>query len=438
VKVTGWKKWLLILLFLGGFGFAGGGSFLLFVLVPFEHQLVAKGWTQAEIDHTLRLFVYGWFVFSFLVTTLYWWLTLSKGRLKAAGSIALVVLLAAGFVFYEFLHSKSALIAARQGQIEEVSEHLSVGPYPNAQLLSELKRLHYDGVISLLHPAIPFEKILLEEEKTNGAQVGIQIYSVPMLPWISENKEALASIGTLIRQPGKRYYTHCYLGEHRVNLVRQLLGFAARRKPVRPGWHPFVPGMRPGFGVGPELAYGQDPLVTTMLDNFSVFGVSSDGNQTYEEGLGGVHSYFGIFGSDVNLVTYNSSRKLHFTFDPAAPAFQASGIAPVVGSDFMAASDLSGLNYWGRYRDMRSATTAQAKMDLEFYIGQVTYNLHYDSLAVYHKDAVTWLITTNPADIPGNPGFEASPVAGLNALRDRNVTSFGTVNMPMRFEVSLK
>ncbi|MGH9554868.1 MAG: hypothetical protein ACRD2Y_03505 [Terriglobales bacterium] len=179
-------------------------------------------------------------------------------------------------------------------------------------------------------------------------------------------------------------------------------------------------------------------LIATYLDNFSVFGVQDDGNATYEDGVGNVQAYFGVSGKDVDLVTYNTARKLRYTFDPASPAFQASGINPVVGSNFLAVTDLFGINYWGRYRDMGIGTTAQVQSDVEFYVGNVTYELDYASLAVKRLNATTWLFTTDPADIGGDPGFQASPVAKLNVIRRRSVTSFGTVNMPMRFEVTLK
>ncbi len=437
MRITGWKKWLLIFLFLAGFGFAGGGSFLLFALVPLERSLVTRGWTQPGIDRTLSFFVYGWFVFSFLLTALYWRLTLAKGRLRAAGTLALVMLVAAGFVFYEFMHPKTGMIAGSRGQIDQASDQLTFGPYPDAPLLTDLKRQRYDGVISILHPAIPFEKILLDEEKKNGAELGIQIYSVPMLPWISGDKEQLATIAKLLQQPGKRYYVHCYLGEHRVNLVKRMAGLGTfkRGRAPRAGWHPGVPGDPPGFGVGRELAPDQVALVTTMLDNFSLLGVESDGKPTYEEGQGGVHSYFGAFGTDLDLVTYKSGRRLHFTFDPKSKAFRASGIGRRAGSEFLAESDFSGLSLGGRYRDMGGRTTAQVHLALRFYVGGATYNLDYPSLVVHHKTADTWLITTDPVD---TPGFPASPVAELTMIGERSITSFGTVNMPMRFEVTLK
>jgi len=183
-------------------------------------------------------------------------------------------------------------------------------------------------------------------------------------------------------------------------------------------------------------------LTATYLDNFSGFGVEHDGNATYDHGVNNVQVYFGVGGKDVDLVTYNTPRKLRFTFDPASTPFVNSGIGAVdadhADGDFLAVSDLFGINYWGRYRDMGVGKTAQVQSDLEFYVGNVTYELDYASLAVYRESETTWLFTTRAADIPGFPGFDASPVAKLNVIRRRSVTSFGTVNMPMRFRVTLK
>jgi protein tyrosine phosphatase (PTP) superfamily phosphohydrolase (DUF442 family) len=225
--MSAWKRRLLWLIFFGGFGFAGGGGFLLFGMVPLEHKLAVSGWSQPEIDQTLSLVVYGWVLFAFLAATLYSHLTLQVARPLAAVSLAGAVALTAGFVFYEFLHVQSLMVAGRTAKIEEVSQRLSFGPYPDKNELKLLRAQGYDGVISLLHPAIPFEEVLLEEEKKNGQEVGIQVYSRPMLPWISENKAALSSIRALIQQPNQRFYVHCYLGQHRANLVRRMAGYGS-------------------------------------------------------------------------------------------------------------------------------------------------------------------------------------------------------------------
>ena len=225
--MSAWKRRLLWLVFFGSFGFAGGGAFLLFGMVPLEHKLAVSGWSQPEIDQTLSIVVYGWVLFSFLAATVYSHLTLLRPRPRAALVVAALLAASAGYVFYEFLHVQSLMVAGKTAKIEEVSERLSFGPYPDKNQLKLLKEQGYDGVISLLHPAIPFEEVLLEEEKKNAEDVGIQFYSRPMLPWISENKAALSSILQLIRQPNMRFYVHCYLGQHRANLVRRMAGFGS-------------------------------------------------------------------------------------------------------------------------------------------------------------------------------------------------------------------
>lgn len=220
-----WKRKLLWLVFFGSFGFAGGGAFLLFGLVPLERHFAATGWSQRDVDQTLSFFVFGWFLFALLVASLYSRFTLQEARPVLALSLAAGMAVAAGFVFHQFLHAKSLMLAGRSAKVEEVSPNLSFGPYPDKEALQLLKDQGYDGVINLLHPAIPFEEVLAREEKKNGEELGIKVYSFPMLPWISENKAALAGIRSLLQQPDRRYYVHCYLGQHRANLVRRMAGF---------------------------------------------------------------------------------------------------------------------------------------------------------------------------------------------------------------------
>lgn len=114
----------------------------------------------------------------------------------------------------------------RGGQLGEGSvenEQLTFGPYPDARRLKELENEGYDSVITLLNPSIPFESVLLDQELEQGEEAGIEVYSYPMLPWVSENEEALAAIDQLVGDNEGRYYIHCYLGKHRVELVRRAL-----------------------------------------------------------------------------------------------------------------------------------------------------------------------------------------------------------------------
>src|SRR5215210_525248 len=94
---------------------------------------------------------------------------------------------------------------------------------PGCPKVEEIEDEGYDGIVTLLNPSIPFEKVLLEQELQQGEETGIEVYSYPMLPWVSENEESLAAIKQLVAGNEGRYYIHCYLGKHRVELVRREL-----------------------------------------------------------------------------------------------------------------------------------------------------------------------------------------------------------------------
>ncbi len=217
-----WRRWLLAALFFLCFAFAGGAVFLLFLLVPIEHWLAGREWRQEAIDEVAGSLVYGWFVIAMLATFLYYRFMLARKfrPWPALGLLGFVFLAACG-AFAVFLNTGTSVIAARRSGAEAVTRNLTFGSYPDLAQLKFLKEQGYDGVITLLHPLVPFEKVLLDEEEENGREAGIEILSFPMLPWIAENKAALDGVRKLI-QGNKRYYVHCYLGQHRANLVRNL------------------------------------------------------------------------------------------------------------------------------------------------------------------------------------------------------------------------
>lgn len=178
------------------------------------------------------------------------------------------------------------------------------------------------------------------------------------------------------------------------------------------------------------------PLAATFLPNQSStsFGVSDDGNPSYTNNVGGVRVYFGVNNGNANLVTYSTGRKLDFLFDPDSGAANAAGLTAASGVS--AEVDFYGINYYGQFQSMGIGTTAQMKGSLQFKANNTTYELLYQSLAVKRMSATTWLITTDPFDPGGNPGFSASDQAELSSFRRRTRTVYGAVNMPMRFEVT--
>lgn len=197
------------------------------------------------------------------------------------------------------------------------------------------------------------------------------------------------------------------------------------------------------FAKGGPNANNGTPVTMTfstqLLSTFTTYSVKDDGKGPYYNLVDGVQSYIGVAGKDLDLVTYTTPRTLHFTFNPKSAAWQASGIP----QDFYAVVDFYGINYWGQYLLQGIGTTAQVHGTLQFYVGRVTYELDYQSLACYRENANTFLITSEPYPydplLPeGNPGFTSSNQAALNVVRRRSATTYGTVNMPIRFEVTLQ
>ncbi len=199
--------------------------------------------------------------------------------------------------------------------------------------------------------------------------------------------------------------------------------------------------------AGMAWAKGKPGSATTLNAVMSTgeissgFGVFDDGSPNYNHDPNGVQVYFGVGGKDLDLVTYDTGRTMRFEFDQTSPAVMAAQAAGLPAGSFNAEMDFFGINYFGRYREMGVGTTAQVQADLEFHIGgpnPTTFELEYPSLAVMRLSETEWLVTTDPGDIPGFPGFNASSSALLNIIRRRKQTSYGTVSMPIRFTVTVQ
>ena len=211
-------------MFLGSFGFTGGVLFLLFFLVPFEQWLQDRGSSQGTVNVLLTVLTAGWVLIGILATALYSFLFLQRRKDLPAGIGVLAFILLASFGTFYFLLDTDLMAAVGQlGEGSVENEQLTFGPYPDARRVEELENEGYDGIITLLNPSIPFESVLLDQELQQGEEAGIEIYSYPMLPWVSENEESLAAINELVAGNEGRYYIHCYLGKHRVELVRREL-----------------------------------------------------------------------------------------------------------------------------------------------------------------------------------------------------------------------
>lgn len=126
-----------------------------------------------------------------------------------------------------------------KGQASSVGAGVIIGPYPNRTELRRLKdRMGVVEVISVLNPDIIVESRLLDRERRNATALGIRFKSRPLswfMPYSAANKKATERIARYAvskfgRSSSKKLYINCYLGRHRVNLVRT----AIKRLEIRP------------------------------------------------------------------------------------------------------------------------------------------------------------------------------------------------------------
>lgn len=201
-------------------GFAGGAVVLLLFAAPLEEVLREYGHEQKRINVLLALVALFWVLVAGVLSYFAHFKVNSKKRIiavHASGAVVFVV------VFFIFLRAGAGVFGGFRGEREEVGDRFVFGPYPDRAEMAELKRTGFTGVISLLSPVVPFEAVLLEQERQNAAEFGIELVEASMLPWVSSNEEPLDKIRDIVRNGEGIYYVHCYLGRNRAQLVRFLI-----------------------------------------------------------------------------------------------------------------------------------------------------------------------------------------------------------------------
>lgn len=216
---------LLLLAFMGGcFGFTLGTEVLLGPVGWITSRARAAGWSPASEDGTVKLIIAA-LVFTTLLAGLYLTRAVVRSRrIDVRFGLPLLLLICATGTLYFWINPGRFGPGLQGIAGGKVAPRFTIGPYPTAEDMQRLKRLGYTSVISLLHPAVvPFETALIDEERKNAAETGIEFIHLPMLPWISKNTEVLNRMEELVRSGKGNYYVHCYLGKDRVNTIRRLI-----------------------------------------------------------------------------------------------------------------------------------------------------------------------------------------------------------------------
>lgn len=202
-------------------GFAIGTLILLFPLRAWVNYVRESDLSSTTENAGVVIMMLILAVVSFVISfRLFKWHTAKRKGLITLVSLLIPMLCAAGalalFMNPDLVNSGS--------ESSEVSKQFTIGPYPTASKVQDLKKQGFTGIISLLHPAVvPFEPSLLSDEEKATAKAGIQLVKAPMLPWVGDNTASLKTIEEIVKSGKGKYYIHCYLGKDRVNVVKNLI-----------------------------------------------------------------------------------------------------------------------------------------------------------------------------------------------------------------------
>ncbi|MGN6512929.1 MAG: tetratricopeptide repeat protein, partial [Lysobacteraceae bacterium] len=114
---------------------------------------------------------------------------------------------------------------ARQTQ---VADHVLFGPYPVEEDFDRLQRQGVTTIVSLLDPALPYENVLLAQERERARRHGMQVRNFPMASILGRSfgadyaRNARAAAQAALDAKGVAYI-HCYLGLHRAVNVQKLI-----------------------------------------------------------------------------------------------------------------------------------------------------------------------------------------------------------------------
>ncbi|MBI3962177.1 MAG: DUF2341 domain-containing protein, partial [Deinococcus sp.] len=201
-------------------GFIGGTGILFLIAMPLAARLRTAGTAQKDIDFILTTIAGAWVVASAIAACFVGRrLQRSVARIRAH---ACGVLLSAA-VFVAFLQAGSGPFSTFLVSREVVTERFIFGPYPDEAEIKRLAGEGFTGIITLLSPIIPFEAVLLAQERAAARAAGLELVEAPMFPWVSANEEVLAMIRQLVESGTGRYYVHCYAGRDRTDLARSVI-----------------------------------------------------------------------------------------------------------------------------------------------------------------------------------------------------------------------
>lgn len=126
------------------------------------------------------------------------------------------------------LHPAAFWLQPWRPQAQAVGSRFIFGPYPIEEDFRTLQAKGVTTVVSLLDSDLPYEMVLLGQEKELAAKYGMKVLNFPMASILGQSfgKDYVANSRAAAQaaiEDGGIVYVHCYLGLHRAANVRKIL-----------------------------------------------------------------------------------------------------------------------------------------------------------------------------------------------------------------------
>lgn len=152
-----------------------------------------------------------------------------------------VALLLIAFSFWILIHPSYLVLKFERGDTSRV-DNFYFGPYPTDEEFVRLQEAKVTRIVSLLDSRVPYEAVLLENERKLAKQFHIEVVNYPLGSIFSQrlpgDYEGIvkSAVDDMMAHKYSVTYVHCYLGKHRTQYVKN--EFLKRLgKPVEPLKH---------------------------------------------------------------------------------------------------------------------------------------------------------------------------------------------------------
>jgi tetratricopeptide (TPR) repeat protein len=115
-----------------------------------------------------------------------------------------------------------------RSEISDTGGRVIRGPYPTTKDFKTISKAGVTTIVSLLDSRLPYEAVLLDQEREEAAKYGIKVLNFPMASVLGQRlgddyKARVSAAADSIEKANGKVYLHCYLGVHRGKDVEKVL-----------------------------------------------------------------------------------------------------------------------------------------------------------------------------------------------------------------------